>query len=1254
MAGVMLVGAPANAATTTTNFTSACVAASTIGDQPQNVGASMTVDAPAQVAPGEVFTYRIQPNASSYPDKQSIATTTNLSRLKYDYELPANTEWVSGAVVAGTAVGLDNVAPNVLLVNDSGTADPNGRVIRLSGNNQVAGNGPSTSTNSEGGIRVPKTKKNLDGSNSSDSATWFRLPAIDITVRALNPGVIQPRVRIEGNAQNYGAYEGFSTSLAKASAGILGTQWAPTRCVPRNDKGQPLNAGAGPLATINVVAAQASTTTSLTAPGTAETGTPVTLTATVAPNNATGSVQFKDNGTDIGTAVPVSGGTASLNHSFTTAGSHSVTAVFTATGNFTGSTSAASTVTVSDPTPVDVETALGLTIPQNAETGTAVDLTANVTPSNAQGTVQFKDNGTNIGSPVTVAAGAATLSHPFAAAGSHSITAEFTGAPGFTGSVAGAQTVTVTDPVVPDVETTTTVSAPANAATGAPITLTANVAPTNATGTVQFTANGSDIGSPATVSNGVATLQHTFSAAGVQAIGAVFSGGAGFAGSTAAQTQNVTVTDPDVATTTSLTVPQNAETGTAVDLTANVLPAGATGTVQFQDNGTDIGDAVTVSNGVATLSHAFTTAGSHSITASFSGGAGFAGSAASAQTVTVTDPAVPDTETTTTVTVPGTAETGASVTLSAAVAPVPTGGTVQFKVAGANVGTPVNVDGSGHATMPYTFNAAGAYDVSAVYSGTTGFATSTASAQSVTVSDPASSDVETALELQVPATAETGVAANLTATVTPANAAGTVQFSVDGNPVGTPQAVSGGTATLSYPFASAGTKSVTAAFTGGTGFANSSAGAQTVTVTDPAVPDTETTTTVSVPATAETGTSVTLSAAVAPVPTGGTVQFKVAGANVGTPVNVDGSGHATMPYTFNAAGAYDVSAVYSGTTGFATSTASAQSVTVSDPAPQDEDTTLAVAVQATAETGDDVDLTATVTPANAQGAVQFSVNGSPVGIPVAVSGGTATLSHTFAAAGSFSVTAAFTGGAGFANSTAGAQTVVVSDPIPVDVVTTTMLSVPGNAKTGEAEELYATVYNSTTSEVVPSGGTVEFFDGATSLGTAAVIDGVATLSHTFTTVGTHTITATFSGATGFAGSDAAAKQVSVTVPTPVDVETATVLTVPANAAKGAAVQLSVQVTGAGNAPVSGTVQFFDGATPIGDAVQVVNGVAVLNHTFTTAGAHSIHAVFSGGQGVADSTSGSQTIQVSGGNSGNIFGSLSGILGGLLGNLNFGS
>ncbi|NKS97954.1 hypothetical protein GS498_13250 [Rhodococcus hoagii] len=71
-------------------------------------------------------------------------------------------------------------------------------------------------------------------------------------------------------------------------------------------------------------------------------------------------------------------------------------------------------------------------------------------------------------------------------------------------------------------------------------------------------------------------------------------------------------------------------------------------------------------------------------------------------------------------------------------------------------------------------------------------------------------------------------------------------------------------------------------------------------------------------------------------------------------------------------------------------------------------------------------------------------------------------------------------------------------------------------------------------------------------------------------------------------------------------------------------------------------------------MQVVDGVAVLNHTFTTAGAHSIHRGVQrrpGRRGLdlgfADDPGLRWLLERS-------LGSLSGILGGLLGNLQFGS
>ncbi|ERB55724.1 hypothetical protein N806_31925, partial [Rhodococcus sp. P27] len=557
VAGMLLIGTPASAAISTTGFKTACVAGSIIGDVHKVTDNLITVDAPASVQPGETFTYRIQPSGTSYPDKDSGATTTNLSRLKVDYAIPANATFVSAAVVAGTSVGLDSVAPNVLRVNDSGNVDGSGGILRLSGNNQVIGNSPTTSTNSEGGIRVPKSKKNLDGSTNGNGDTWFRLPAVDVTMVAGATGVIQPKVRTAGTAGNLGASENFSTQLAKAS--FLGTQWAPTRCSPRENKDTtPLNAGAGPLATISIASApvDVETTTSLSVPATAITGTAVDLTATVAPNNAVGTVQFKSNGTAIGSPVTVSAGVATLSHSFDAAGAQSVTADFTAGAGFVSSASA----------PVDVETTTSLSVPATAITGTAVDLTATVAPNNAVGTVQFKSNGTAIGSPVTVSAGVATLSHSFDAAGAQSVTADFTAGAGFVSSSASAQTVTVSDPAPVDVETTTSLSVPATAITGAAVDLTATVAPNNAVGTVQFKSNGTAIGSPVAVSAGVATLSHSFDAAGAQSVTADFTAGAGFV-SSSASAQTVTVSDPapvDVETTTSLSVPATAITGAAV------------------------------------------------------------------------------------------------------------------------------------------------------------------------------------------------------------------------------------------------------------------------------------------------------------------------------------------------------------------------------------------------------------------------------------------------------------------------------------------------------------------------------------------------------------------------------------------------------------------------------------------------------------------------------------------------------------------
>jgi hypothetical protein len=179
------------------------------------------------------------------------------------------------------------------------------------------------------------------------------------------------------------------------------------------------------------------------------TGQAVTFTAHVTgtPSTpaATGTVQFADNGTAVGSPVALDASqNAVLTTSFATAGTHAVTAVFTgSSANIGGSNAPAVTYTVNQAAATPTNTALAIA-PAVATSITPVTLTATVTPT-AAGTVQFADSGTNVGSPVTVSGGSAALTQTFTT-GAHSFTAAFTPAvpASFAPSTSTSQALTVT------------------------------------------------------------------------------------------------------------------------------------------------------------------------------------------------------------------------------------------------------------------------------------------------------------------------------------------------------------------------------------------------------------------------------------------------------------------------------------------------------------------------------------------------------------------------------------------------------------------------------------------------------------------------------------------------------------------------------------------------------------------------------------------------------------------------------------------
>src|SRR5262249_22968251 len=135
-------------------------------------------------------------------------------------------------------------------------------------------------------------------------------------------------------------------------------------------------------------------------------GQPVTLSTTVTANppgagTPTGTVTFFDGVTQIGTAT-LNAGAASITISTFSVGSHSITATYGGDGSFNGSTTATALIQVVN----KANTATVVVASSNpAFVHTTVTFTATVSavPPGAgipTGTVQFKDNGVNIGAPV--------------------------------------------------------------------------------------------------------------------------------------------------------------------------------------------------------------------------------------------------------------------------------------------------------------------------------------------------------------------------------------------------------------------------------------------------------------------------------------------------------------------------------------------------------------------------------------------------------------------------------------------------------------------------------------------------------------------------------------------------------------------------------------------------------------------------------------------------------------------------------------
>lgn len=157
--------------------------------------------------------------------------------------------------------------------------------------------------------------------------------------------------------------------------------------------------------------------------------------------------------------------------------------------------------------------------------------------------------------------------------------------------------------------------------------------------------------------------------------------------------------------------------------------------------------------------------------------------------------------------------------------------------------------------------------------------------------------------------------------------------------------------------------------------------------------------------------------------------------------------------------------------------------------------------------GEPVMLQASVWPADATGSVTF-LDGGVVRASVPLQAGVATWVDSALAAGEHVIVARYPGDA-----VHGPRT---SEPVALSVTTTPTVTVlactPNPATEGSPVILDALV------SPRPTGGTVEFLDGVTRLGTADVVLGSARLERSDLSVGSHLLTARFSGSGAFVGS----------------------------------------------------------------------------------------------------------------------------------------
>jgi hypothetical protein len=830
-------------------------------------------------------------------------------------------------------------------------------------------------------------------------------------------------------AQNGDTFTESFTTTATTTSGVGSYQIVPSV------SGKNLNNYTVDIVDGTLTVTAAPTTATLSAPASSTYGTSVTLTATVASTDGTpgGSVTFYSGTTELGTGTLNASGVATLSTTTIPGGTDSLTATYGAAGNFASSTSAASSITVSQATQTITfapiasrpygSAPFAVTASSSAGSKYPVTITVQSGPATiGSGTVTLTGAGTVVllasqagdnnysaatatqsfqvtPAPLTVAANNATRAFGVAnptfsgtvtgAVNGDSFTESFTTTatttsavgsypivPAVTGANIASYTVTIDNGTltVSGASTTTTLSAPGSAAYGASVTLTATVASTGGTpgGIVTFYSGSTALGTGTLNGSGVATLTTTTLPVGTDSLTAAYAATGNFGASTSAST--------------SITISTATQTITFAPIASRPYGSAPFAVTASSSLGSSYPVTITVQSGPAVINGGVLTVtgtGTVVLQATQAGNTDY-NAATATQSFQVTPAQLTVSASNATRTF-GVANPAFSGTVTGAV------GSDSFSESFTTTATASSNVGSYPIVPAVTGAQLANYTVSIV----NGTLTVTGTATTTTLTAPGSSNY--------------GASVTLTATVTSAAGmpGGTVTFLSGSTPIGT-GTLSGGVATLSTAALPAGTDAVTASYAASGNFAASASPATTMavkgasqTITFPAIASrVYGSAPFAVTATSSLGSSypVTISVVSGPATiSGGTV-------------TVTGVGTVLLQATQAGGGNYDP----------ATATQSFQVTPAS--------TTTSLSAPSNAAVGASVTLTATVasTAGTPAGSVTFYNGSTSLGVGTLNGSGVATLSTTTLPAGTDTATATYAAAGIFAGSTSSGATLTIT------------------------------------------------------------------------------------------------------------------------------------------------------------------------------------------------------------------------------------